>query len=273
MSRHRNFTFTFNNWDTKDPQETWINSIECRYMSYGKEIAPSTGTPHLQGFICFTSAKTKSAVIKLMPGCHIEVMMGSLDQNVHYCNKDGDYTERGDKPLTNDNKGRAEKLRWKRALDLAKEGKINEIDADIQFRYYSNIKRIKADHEQKPDPQSETAGIWIYGEAGCGKTRSVWEKYPDLYIKSRNKWWGGYDGQDIVLCDDLGKKDAEWMGSFLKDWGGQYPFQAETKGGGMQIRPKIFIVTSQYSIEQLWNDKETQDALFRRYKIFKNYLP
>lgn len=269
MSKHRNFTFTHNNYADTSLED----NLECRFIAYSKEIAPTTLTPHLQGYVCFHNPRSVKAIRKLMVGCHIECMLGSIEQNDEYISKLANPIERGDKPVSNDNKGRAEKLRWKRSLDLAKEGKIDEIDADIQLRYYSTLKRIKSDHEKKPDPITETSGIWVYGKAGCGKTKSVWEKYPDLYIKSRNKWWGGYEKQNVVLCDDIGKKDAEWMGSFLKDWGGQYPFQAETKGGGMQIRPKTFIVTSQYAIDELWEDKETQDALFRRYKIFKNYLP
>lgn len=264
MSRHRNFTITQNNYGSTD----LLDGIECAYIAYSKEIA-ETGTPHLQGFICFENAKTKSAAIKLLPGCHVEIMIGSINDNIEYCSKESQLIERGTRPMSNDNKGRAEQVRWKHILDLAKANQIDDIDASVQIRHYGTLKHIAMDNFKKPEVLKETTGLWIHGPSGVGKSKYVFDNYPDHYIKSRNKWWQSYQMQPIVCLDDLGIEDAKWMGSFLKDWGGQYPFQAETKGASMIIRPSTFIVTSQYSIEQLWPDEETQEALKRRFKVIK----
>ena len=164
MSRYRHFVFTHNNYADTDLED----NIECRYIAYSKEVVAS-GTPHLQGFISFGNSKTKKTVIKLLPGCHIEVMLGSYDENTAYCSKAGSLVERGERPMYNDNKGRAEKLRWKRNLDLAKSGKLEEIDADIVLRYYSTIKRIAADYAIPPDP-CECKGYWIWGPTATGKS-------------------------------------------------------------------------------------------------------
>lgn len=265
MSKYRNFIFTHNNYGSTDLED----SIRCRFIAYSKEVAPTTGTPHLQGYICFVNATTVSSVRKKMVGCHVEPMHGSISENDVYISKMSNPVERGDKPMSNDNKGLAERLRWKRALDLAKAGDIESIDADIQFRHYHTCKRIKMDYMKDPSPLSECTGVWIYGPSGVGKTKYVFEKYPGHYVKSRNKWWNGYQRQDVVCLDDIGTFDAPHLGSFLKDWAGQYPFQAEEKLGGMTIRPKTFVVTSQYSIEDLWVDQETRDALNRRFKVIK----
>jgi hypothetical protein len=61
MSRHRNFCFTYNNY----PDTKLVDEIDCRYIAYSKEVGAS-GTPHLQGYICFTNAKSKSAVIAML---------------------------------------------------------------------------------------------------------------------------------------------------------------------------------------------------------------
>lgn len=265
MSKFRNFTFTHNNYANTEMED----SLVCRFISYSKEVAPTTLTPHLQGYVCFTNATTLRSVRKKLLGCHVEAMHGSISQNDTYISKMSNPVERGEKPMSNDNKGRAEQLRWKRSLDLAKSDSIDEIDADIQLRYYGTLKRIAMDYMVKPVPLDEVTGLWIVGKSGVGKSKYVFDTYPDHYVKSRNKWWNGYRNEDVVCCDDIGIKDAEWMSSFLKDWAGQYPFQAENKGGGLTIRPKKFIVTSQYDIETLWSDEETRSALLRRFRVMK----
>lgn len=109
-------------------------------------------------------------------------------------------------------------------------------------------------------------GIWIRGPSGVGKSHSVWQKYTveEVYLKPRSKWWDGYRGQDVVLVDDMDIYHKSLGGDF-KDWGDKWPFHAERKGGSMNIRPKKIIVTSQYSIEEIWDDEQTRDALNRRF--------
>lgn len=263
MSKFRNFVFTHNNYANTDLEDNLV----CRFISYSKEVAPTTLMPHLQGYVCFDNATTVCSVRKKLLGCHVEAMLGSISQNDTYISKMSNPIERGEKPMSNDNKGRASQLRWKRAFDLAKDGDIESIDADIQFRYYATCKRIKKDYMSKPEVLTSPCGIWLYGESGAGKSRAVFSQYPGHYIKSRNKWWCGYQNEDVVCCDDVGIEDAKWMSSFLKDWSDYKPFHAEDKGGAVTIRPKKFIVTSQYKIEDLWNDKATIDALNRRFQI------
>nr|WAE42565.1 MAG: replication associated protein [Cressdnaviricota sp.] len=246
MSRYRNFCFTHNNYENTQLEDT----IECRYIAYAKEVGES-GTPHLQGYVTFHNAKTKSAVIKAMPGCHIEVMLGSYAQNESYCSKAGQLVERGEKPMENDNKGRAEQLRWSRALELAKEGKIEEIDADIQLRHYNTLKSIRKDYMKPPPSLTGRCGVWIHGTTKTGKTRTVRTAYPDCYRKPRSKWWDGYQGQEVVHLDEVSPAMTPWIAPFLKDWGDWSDFHAETKGGAMLIRPKKFIITSNYTIDEM----------------------
>lgn len=111
MARHRNFCFTFNNY----PDTELVDNLVCKYIAYSKEVAPTTGTPHLQGYVTFATVKSLNQVKALLPGCHVSVMIGSIAQNDVYISKVATMTERGDKPISNDNKGRAEAMRWQRA--------------------------------------------------------------------------------------------------------------------------------------------------------------
>lgn len=81
-----------------------------------------------------------------------------------------------------------------------------------------------------------------------------------------SKWWDSYSDQEVVLIDDVDYNQVNWIGYFLKIWSDHYPFIAEVKGGSKLIRPKKVIVTSQYSIDNLFNDEELKKALKRRFK-------
>jgi len=100
MAKSCNFTFTHNNYDNTELQDT----LDCKYIIYGKEISES-GTPHLQGFVSFHIQRPLSKLIKILPGCHIEIARNAF-QAMEYCKKDGDFIERGDPPLTPSQSGK-----------------------------------------------------------------------------------------------------------------------------------------------------------------------
>jgi len=259
--RYRNFCFTYNNY----PNTELVDNVECKYIAYSREIAPTTATPHLQGYITFATLKTSLQVRALLPGCHIECMLGSIAQNDVYINKVATMTERGEKPISNDNRGRAEQLRWQRARDLAKEGKIDDIDADIFIRHYSTLKRIRTDYQRKPDPVN-TRCYWIYGPTGTGKSHAVENAPFTVYKKAMDdlKWFDGYQGEECVYLEDIDKYQVKW-GGLIKRLADKWPMQASIKGSMQYIRPSIVCVTSNYSIEEIWTDFQTVDPLLRRF--------
>lgn len=260
MSRHRNFCFTHNNYDNTDLED----HIECRYIGYSKEVAPTTGTLHLQGWISFTNARTFKQVVKLMPGCHIEVMHGSIAQNETYCSKSDVLIERGEKPMTNDNKGRAEQLRWKEARKAACEGRMDDIPDDMYIRYFNTWKKIRVEEQKVPHQLTTCKHYWIYGGSGTGKTYAARMAYPDAYLKDPGTvWWDGYIGQETVIIEDVDKFQHPMYGSF-KRWLDEWSFMAQFKGGSMVIRPRRIIITSNYHYDDIWDDLVTRECMSRR---------
>nr|WAQ80594.1 MAG: putative viral replication protein [Circoviridae sp.] len=86
------WTFTVNNWTPID--ETIVSSQIfplCRYAVYGREVAPTTGTPHLQGYCVFLLKKSLASLRDLFPpGTHLEIARESSQVNAAYCKKDKD---------------------------------------------------------------------------------------------------------------------------------------------------------------------------------------
>lgn len=268
MSKNRNFCFTWNNYTPES--ENYLNSLVTtlvvKYVAFSKEVAPTTGTPHLQGWITFLSPKTVQQARCKLPGCHVVVMIGSLLQSDVYCSKSADLITYGERPISNDNKGRAEKMRWQRARDFAKEGKLDEIDADIFVRCYSTLKKIKTDYAVKPQP-CDVKCFWIYGPTGTGKSHAVETTFPNCFKKSMDdlKWFDNYHGEDVCYLEDIDKYQVKW-GGLLKRLADRWPMQASINGTMQYIRPKLVIVTSNYRIEDIWTDAQTVDPLLRRFK-------
>lgn len=205
----------------------------------------------------------------------VEKRKYSVEANVRYCSKDGDiWLQYGEEPLTSKEKGKKEKKRWRDAVDSAKNGDIDSIDPDIFLRHYSALKKIREDYRPKPDNNDSLDNIWIFGKTGLGKSRIVHSKYgKDVYIKELNKWWDGYDREEVVLVDDIDPDTAKFMVKFIKNWTDHYRFPAQSKGGynTSGIRPKRIIFTSNYSIDDcfFFSSKDDIEALKRRFRIIE----
>lgn len=91
-SRSRKWIFTLNNW-TEDEYEIIKNYVGTQGLKYviGEEIAPSTGTPHLQGFIESNSGIRFSTLKKLLPRASWSMAKGDDQQNLKYCTKSNLY--------------------------------------------------------------------------------------------------------------------------------------------------------------------------------------
>ena len=93
MSRGRNWIFTINNYDNDVIQRLKGLEQVCVYMVVGKEIAPTTNTPHLQGFVQFRVPKRQNQVKLMLGGSpHVELAR-DVESCILYCMKEGDYFE------------------------------------------------------------------------------------------------------------------------------------------------------------------------------------
>lgn len=78
LGRYRNWVWTLNNYTEDEIAAIQVDAVEkhsfasqkCRYLVFQKEIAPSTGTPHLQGYAEF-SAQISMGQLKAFLGSRI----------------------------------------------------------------------------------------------------------------------------------------------------------------------------------------------------------
>lgn len=275
-----NWGITINN-PTED-EEKQFESLNFKYAVFGREHFGNvplgweptqeqrkrgqvTWTPHLQGMVSCRKKMDFGAIKKQFPRAHIE----PCDLNyINYCIKDMDYVEHGDRPVSAQKQGGEKtKKNWELAKQLAIAGKLDEIEASIYVPYIKQLEHIQSMHVPKKENLDELTNEWHWGPTGTGKSKSQRSRYPNAYIKSAaTEWWNGYDNQEVVIIEDLDKYHVK-MGYYLKIWSDHYPFPANIKNvGERMIRPAKIIITSNYSIGQIWNDDQTVLPLQRRFK-------
>lgn len=266
MSRVRNFCFTLNNYTDADLE--WLAALsKFKYLCFGKEVAPTTGTPHLQGFVAFCDAIPIVQCIKRLPGCHVVVANGSPEENRVYCSKGGDFVELGKMPMSQKRKGDANVERWELALTAYKEARFEDVPVDILARYGHGLEFAITKLYPLRKDDTEEQMQWFYGLSGTGKSRAARSLNGAVfYLKMCNKWWDGYKGEDLVIIEDFDKAH-DVLCHHLKIWGDRYSFPAEVKGSKIDIRPRMIIVTSNYHPNEIWTEPAQLEPILRRFKL------
>lgn len=275
----KRWCFTLNNYT--DENETTIRIFiptykDFVYLIYGKEVAPTTGTPHLQGFIAFKERTYGKMVKRLFrtESVSIRVAKGSVTQNIEYCSKDGDVIEIGEAPLEQWEKGaEATKRKWEEARNAAQNGDFENIPTDLWIKHRNSWIAEYNDFQMKEnlnpiEDDIKQHFIWIYGPTGTGKShwaREIASKISDEqpYLKLVNKWWHGFHGQKVTIIEEVQPDIPMALKGMMKQWLDKWPFAAETKGGMISnLRPKYIIITSNYSIDHVfgnWDPKNPDE--------------
>lgn len=135
-------------------------------------------------------------------------------------------------------------------------------------KYYRGLEKLitpKVEYTGKPE-------VWIlWGEGtGTGKTRSVTSLGQNglvTYYKKdpEEKWWDGYDGQDLVHIDEVGPDSHKWMTANifkqLFDYGPNYIWaKGQTR---IQFTSKYVVLTSNAD-PQKWFPSEKWEVINRR---------
>lgn len=264
QSRVCGYCFTINNYTAEDAAN--LITLDYQYLVYGFEVG-ADGTRHIQGYIHYKQNQRFSKAKKDLPRAHIECRKGSPQQAADYCKKDGNFIEDGTLPLP---KGEASKQTWTTILQKAKLGEYEWIQDNYPKVWINLSNRLESLRSPKTVVlEGDLTHEWWVGETGTGKSRLLWELYPNHYQKDTNKWWCGYKDQPIVAIEEWSPKN-ECTGSQLKIWADRYPFSGQIKGGTLQrIRPEKIIILSNYEIEDCFTDSKDRDPLMRRFTVLR----
>ncbi len=237
------------------------------YCVFGREVCPSTGRRHLQGYF-YVKRKLTMHGVKSMLGdgfghVHLEPAEGTAVQNREYCTKELDFEEFGVLP----SQGRRSDLAIIKAK--IKEGVPEETIADDHFVQWVQYRRSFSAYRdllRKPQMRLELGVYVLHGEPGVGKTRFVYQFARDLGTTPFRvpdpelRWFDGYRGQQVVLIDDYrGAARFEFLLQLLDI----YPLQVPDKGGFTWWEPTYIFITSNDEIQD-WHIDKDQTPLRRR---------
>lgn len=260
--------FTLNNYSQEefDALMELDSDEDVRYAVYGREVGINQ-TPHIQGYIEFKTRKTINQVKeKIGRRCHIELRRGTGQQASDYCKKDGNFDEFGE--MSTGKRGPGKKKFTIDELEEIekKEGIAALAKLDItesQFKGYV----FRRSFFQRPSKEFRKVDFrWYYGKTGTGKTRRAMYEFADqdVFFKMAGQWFDGYQGEEIVLIDDLreGGIDMDVLLRLTGGYAGRYPI----KGGSVIIHPKIVVVTAPCRPEQMFRTSDTDniDQVLRR---------
>ena len=286
--RNRAYCFTCPNYNESNREH--LAELErvghARYICYQGERAPSTDTPHLQGYIVLSNPRTFDGTRELLgPRFHLEIARGSTAQNVAYCSKADsrdqlcgfDFTEHGDRSSvegTGSGSGTRTDLAElaKRVRDGASEAEIAEDHPASYIMYTRGIRSLVQQHI--PRRSHKSIVHWYWGPTGTGKTRLACEESPDAYWKSSaHQWWDGYDGVSDVIIDDYRASFCPF--NELLRLFDRYPYQVQVKGATQQLNAKRIFITTPKDPRATWASRTDEDIaqLERRIEIVKFFGP
>lgn len=271
--KSRRYCYTIHNYTKRDLKRfhKLAESLEKhRYICYGLEIAPDTGTEHIQGYIELNNSqrftylhnyfdfKKKGETLKF----HIEPANGTAEENKKYVSKEGKLFEFGE-PVTQGSRSDLKEIKEAISENPKSLQKIiREYGNNYQqLKYAESLQRYYFEHRT---PDKPPIVYWIFGSSGIGKTKLVTDTFTDICIVSSYNWLGtDYTQNECFLLDDFRSEDLQFP--ILLRLTDRYKFSVEFKGGQIPFNSPFIIFTSPKSIdEEFYFEKENLAQIKRR---------
>lgn len=284
--RYTKFILTINNYP-----ENWKELFRLdSFVAYAigcPEVAPTTGTPHIQGYIRYEVGHARSLDSVKKRYRFAAPANGNDLQNRNYCHKIGQYAGKdgvfGPNPDAFElgalsHQGARKDLsavqqavfsgQTMAEMTYGINGSTPPIRNQNHLKFAESLIKI---HAQVRDSTIDPRVEWWYGPSATGKSRAAFAEFPDAYVAMENsKWWDGYESQSTVIIDDF---SSDWCSfrTLLKILD-RYPYRIEVKGSSTQLVATTFIITSEKPPEAQYPNIDCDKVqLYRRITNVRKY--
>lgn len=253
--------YTLTSYDDERPI---IDGEFISYMCGQREACPTTGTHHWQCYFETKNRRALNSVIKhwrqtipLPISLHIEVSRGSADQNKAYCSKTesaiaDSFFEWGE-PMK-----QGERSDLAQYVDAVKQGAdeytlMSEHTA-TWAKYHSLANRVRQVVAKRNQADRPLKVSWLFGAPGTGKTHTALAEAratgQRFFIAPSLQWFDGYEGEEILIIDDLSPQTFNHHRDFVLRLLDKYPLQLPIKGSFVTAMYTTVYITSNYVPEQ-----------------------
>lgn len=274
-NRERSYCFTSFNIANYD---TWKTNLDLekekiQYMVYQMEECPETKKKHIQGYVEFRQqVAIKGAKKRLQDNkIHLEPRRGTKRQAREYCMKKESQIKEPIELGTFRDRGTRTDI--SKLYEMLKNGGtpndvMEEYPAEYT-KYFKAVDRMYNNINSKKEGSYRNVDVKVlYGDAGSGKTRYVYEKegiqnvYRLTRANNNSIWFDGYTNQKVLLIDDY----YGWIqyGQLLELLDG-YVMRLQQKGShAYSLWDKVYITSNKHPEE--WYTRGLTPALSRRIK-------
>lgn len=246
-------------WTLLNPTEEEITIINAlfaagtvSYLIYGKEIAPSTGTAHLQGYL-ETPRKLSLGGVKrfLFPRVHLEIARGTSTENIRYCKKDRPQDQAPNEFVFEQGLPIRENQHGNAAYDVLntqlRDGcslkEIAETNPSLFCRMHRGIDRYFQVMNSEPRVTKSTVHVY-WGSTGTGKSRRAHEIDGCTWTHMGDRWFDNCLGHAVVLFDDFEGIHSGITYKKLLNLTDRYRQDVPSKGGFNNWNPELIIFTT-----------------------------
>lgn len=268
----RNVCFTANNQTVQEFLAKQTETLGFTYLKFSQEIAPTTGTPHLQGY-----GQSQWPIRRLMKkfGIHVEPMYGSREKNDDYVTKAGPALEHGQ--WHDLEPGHRTDIDDMKQMVLAG---CTPRDLWMRFpgqmlhasRYIYDMLEVLGPSVYRRSTSRRVLNL--YGASGIGKTQMAINTFElqqcpffVLSTSDNTMWWRGYWGQPGVLINDYrGGMKYNTLINILDPWHNE---RVHLMSGGSTIpmTADLVIITSIQKWDKWYPNIADQSELARRVTI------